>query len=88
MSQITIRNLDPEVKKMIRTFARLSGRTMEGHIRLILTEAVGMGTVAAEKLTSRNNILGLVKEHLELAHAANQLRDIKEEAKKARTDPL
>jgi len=50
MSQITIRKLDPEVKQRIRTFARLSGRTMEGHIRVLLTEAVGLGVIAEENL--------------------------------------
>lgn len=88
MSQITIRKLDPEVKQRIRSFARLSGRTMEGHIRVLLTEAVGLGVIAEEKISTRDNIIGLLKEHHEVMRAANLRRDRDLEMKKARSNPL
>ena len=88
MSQITIRKLDPEVKQRIRTFARLSGRTMEGHIRVLLTEAVGLGVIAEEKISTRGNIIGLLKEHHEAMRAANLRRERDLEMKKAKSNPL
>jgi len=88
MSQITIRKLDPDVKQRIRTFARLSGRTMEGQIRMLLTEAVGLGVIAEEKISTRDNIIGLLKEHHEAMQAANKRSERNLEMKKARGNPL
>ena len=88
MSQITIRKLDPEVKQRIRTLVRLSGRTMEGHIRVLLTEAVGLGVIAEEKISTRDNIIGLLKEHHEAMQAANKRSERNLEMKKARSNPL
>ena len=83
MSQITVRKLDPAVKERIRRFAQLSGRTMEGQIRVLLTEAVGLGVIAEEKISIRDNIIELLKEHHEVIQAANLRRERREGAKKA-----
>ena len=88
MSQITVRKLDPEVKARIRSIARLSGRTMEGQIRVLLTEAVGLGVIAEEKISTRDNIIGLLKEHHEAMQAANKRSERNLEMKKARGNPL
>ena len=88
MSQITVRKLDPEVKARIRSIALVSGRTMEGQIRVLLTEAVGLGVTAEEKISTRDNIIGLLKEHHEAMQAANKRRERNLEIKKARSNPL
>ena len=88
MSQITVRKLDPEVKARIRSIARVSGRTMEGQIRVLLTEAVGLGVTAEEKISTRDNIIGLLKEHHEAMQAANKRSERNMEMKKARSNPL
>ena len=88
MSQITVRKLDPEVKARIRSIARVSGRTMEGQIRVLLTEAVGLGVTAEEKISARDNIIGLLKEHHEAMQAANKRSERNLEMKKARGNPL
>ena len=41
MANITIRNLDDEVKNRLRVRAAWNGRSMEEEARLILREAVG-----------------------------------------------
>lgn len=59
MSQITIRKLNPEVKERIYRLAQINGRSMEGQIRTLLTEAVGLG--AEEKISVRKHLMELVK---------------------------
>ena len=88
MSQITIRKLDPEVKTRIRSIARVSGRTMEGQIRVLLTEAVGLGVTAEEKISARDNIIGLLKQHHEAMQAANKRSERNLEIRKAKSNPL
>jgi len=83
MSQITIRKLDPEVKARIRSIARVSGRTMEGQIRVLLTEVVGLGVIAETKISTRDNILGLLKEHQEVMKAANLRKERSRAAKES-----
>ena len=88
MSQITVRKLDPEVKARIRSIAHVSGRTMEGQIRVLLTEAVGLGVTAEEKISARDNIIGLLKEHHEAMQAANKRSERNLEIRKAKSNPL
>jgi plasmid stability protein len=88
MSQITIRKLDPEVKARIRSIARVSGRTMEGQIRVLLTETVGLGVIAETKISTRDNILGMLKEHQEVMQASRLRRERNLEAKKSHSNPL
>jgi hypothetical protein len=83
MSQITIRKLDPEVKARIRSIARVSGRTMEGQIRVLLTEVVGLGVIAETKISTRDNILGMLKEHHEALRAANLRKERSRAAKES-----
>jgi antitoxin FitA len=55
MASITIRNLDDEIKVLLRTRAVQNGRSMEEEVRVILTKAVnpaeqrrGIGTAIHE----------------------------------------
>ncbi|MCY4596075.1 MAG: Arc family DNA-binding protein [Bryobacterales bacterium] len=56
MASITIRNLDDEVKTLLRVRASANGRSMEKEVRLILADAVdkepapveGLGTAIHE----------------------------------------
>ena len=41
MATLTIRNVDPEVKKRVRVRAAENGRSMEAELRQIITDAVG-----------------------------------------------
>ena len=50
MASITIRNLDNEVKTLLRVRAAGNGRSMEEEARVILREAVGRATPQAKGL--------------------------------------
>ncbi len=50
MASITIRNLDDEVKVLLRVRAAGNGHSMEEEVRLILREAVGRGKVPTKGL--------------------------------------
>ena len=54
MSTITIRKLDMEVKQRIGALAQCNGRSMEGEIRTLLRQAVGLGPTNLEKLNTKN----------------------------------
>ena len=41
MATLTIRNIDPEVKKRVRVRAAENGRSMEAELRQIINDAVG-----------------------------------------------
>ena len=41
MATLTIRNVDPEVKKRVRVRAAENGRSMEAELRQIINDAVG-----------------------------------------------
>jgi plasmid stability protein len=42
MATLTIRNIDPEVKKRVRVRAAENGRSMEAELRQIIKDAVGL----------------------------------------------
>ena len=41
MTTLTIRNVDPTVKSLLRVRAARNGRSMEAELRVIVTEAMG-----------------------------------------------
>ncbi len=56
MASITIRNLDGDVKSMLRVRAAGNGRSMEEEARLILRDAVGC------RLSS-HNLADIIRQH-------------------------
>ena len=53
MATLTIRNIDPEVKKRVRVRAAENGRSMEAELRQIINDAVG-NPPDAKKETGRD----------------------------------
>jgi plasmid stability protein len=49
MATLTIRNIDPEVKKRVRVRAAENGRSMEAELRQIINEAVGNAPDATQE---------------------------------------
>jgi len=56
MASITIRNLDGDVKSMLRVRAAGNGRSMEEEARLILRDAVGCRP-------SSHNLADIIRQH-------------------------
>ena len=56
MASITIRNLDDDVKSMLRVRAAGNGRSMEEEARLILRDAVG-------RRPSSHNLADIIRAH-------------------------
>ena len=77
MASITIRNLDDDVKTLLRVRAARNGRSMEEEVRLILREAVGRKTGPenlASAIRARFARLGGVDLELPLREPANEPR--------------
>ena len=49
MATLTIRNIDPEVKKRLRVRAAENGRSMEAELRQIVNDAVGNAPDATQE---------------------------------------
>ena len=49
MATLTIRNIDPEVKKRVRVRAAENGRSMEAELRQIINDAVGNAPDATQE---------------------------------------
>ena len=77
MASITIRNLDDDVKTLLRVRAARNGRSMEEEVRLILREAVDRKTGPenlASAIRARFARLGGVDLELPLREPANEPR--------------
>ena len=57
MANITIRNLDPELKERLRVRAARCGHSMEEEARIILRQALG-GVTGADLLATTRQLFG------------------------------
>jgi antitoxin FitA len=50
MATLTIRNVDPEVQKLVRVRAAENGRSMEAELRQIIKDAVSVNATKGEEV--------------------------------------